>query len=304
MEVQRKKNWLWIIRTDPVLVDSVKTALLQAVQQTVLREHIVVLATPNNPDTIRKTDSDSVLWHGDQALWDAYQQQAQQKAVMETRLDVDEGLPLDFIEILQRQAPSRLPEPTDWAVWCIMRQSEWHVSNESRRDLTYGSFHTVRDTACMKSGLTFAYGTTTSNKDLPVPRASAHQHLYKSVPLCHPTLRHCLEVLYQKSPRRRPGALKARTPASTGVTHLQWPRFGVDNSNGNDMALPDGWEDLQRWFGLNPEQLRDIRTYLIHHAAAVAKDNIQSQCRGDNRSCKPEVEYMLRSLARRKNPTQ
>ena len=348
MEYQKSRNFLWIIRTDPNLIPELKKALVETLSRSPLLDRIVLLGDNNNPGSfhhsppLSKNPGQSLF--GNPELYSDYLERAKSGShvVVETRLDADDGLPLDFVTTIQAEVQERIQFKNDWIQWCSTHHQEWQVTHPHQADAQsstlrrgalrrvggvvrnafqlgspYGYVETLNVTKCITAGLTVAYGKNTTRGDLP--GKMVHTHIQRLIPYCSPPLpakrpkhkkfyrTHCLQPMYND----KPGAIRARSPTSTGMVHVAIPRQEEEenNNSNNDKKenkarlFPGGkdplsllWDGVENSYGMSRHQIRELRTYLVQHTSRIAADNLKGQCTKGH-SCTAATKTILATLA-------
>jgi len=178
MVYQTSKNFIWIIRTDPDLDSNIRDRLIEMIKP---YPKFFLLSSNENPfgfrysSRIEKTISDGKqILSGDIDVLKKAHNLAQTSIVLETSLDSDDGLHLDFCNRIQEQAklylatPERqessireralrtttrfhedgrqlksktreeqiIVEDARWMVWCAHAHLEWHPDFPFRADDT------------------------------------------------------------------------------------------------------------------------------------------------------------------------
>jgi hypothetical protein len=288
---QSSNDFLWIIRTDPMLNDTVKQPLLELLRP---YPNFVLIASNLNPEGFRAPFQDispDSVWSGSYDLIREYHEAAQTRVLLESRLDADDGLHYRFVEYMQI-AP--LPQHGTWKVWCALTHLEWHANspfNKMKSD--YGFLVGMKNSGCVTPGLTMAYGLGASRDDLP---RGTHQYLHKILPPCSsdtPSL--CLERFSLK-----PGAIRARTPTSAGMAHLveETNRRKYMRSSSQSQLQDKIWDGAEPIFGIDRQQIISTKHYLTQHLGAIAADNLKGQCTKGH-SCKQEAKTMLKRIVNR-----
>jgi len=204
MTGQSSQNFLWIVRTDPGLAGTpVFDGLVRSVRQ---HENIYVVASNKNfvfgsaglegswRDGTEPLDLlASKIYTGNTEKLHAAIALRNERPVLETRLDADDGLHANYIEHIQKVALERfrrrpLPENENdrgtggtndasvvvpnWLYWCSRRHIEWHSDadaslSETERE-TMGSpdigyMNVVQhDKLCVTPGTTIGYNVVAS----------------------------------------------------------------------------------------------------------------------------------------------
>jgi len=109
---QTTKEFLWVIRTDPDLDGSVLGPLIEAASDAAANSGLNVMVFGSN-DLCREapfarfrnsTAFDAPVLFGDADLLESYHSAARTRLLVETRLDSDDCLSLDYMEMIQREA--------------------------------------------------------------------------------------------------------------------------------------------------------------------------------------------------------
>jgi hypothetical protein len=195
MRNQSTQQFLWIIKTDPNLDPDVLAALAEELRPF---PNFFLVASNNNfrinedfpgawRDGAEVQDlSQSIVYTGDQALLEnamAFHRSTDPYPVIETRLDSDDGLHLDYLKAVQNAAIDILKQPgkqedsrANWMYWCSRRHVEWHFAeklqgNEAiwKQITTFGAFQGIQHSnLCITPGITVGFGFGVSEKDVPV----------------------------------------------------------------------------------------------------------------------------------------
>ncbi|EEC44861.1 predicted protein [Phaeodactylum tricornutum CCAP 1055/1] len=193
LRAQTETNFLWILRVDPALSAPLRTALLAIVRDYASRNHsVLVVASNQSPERFhlhRENDyavdddiRNDTLWYGNMRIWQRYQQTARRTGtvVLETNLDADDGLAIDFVHTVQQRALRDFrttPPPTAesviglrrlYRIYCVGQHVEWHFYAPWDRRLfdkipdyvIQGALRTrINDRICITPGLTVASQT-------------------------------------------------------------------------------------------------------------------------------------------------
>jgi hypothetical protein len=323
MRAQSTDAYLWLIRMDPQLDARVFERLRRLVED---YDHIYLVASNRNfriqnnngphasdsssstrtPDGWRDGGQGadlaaSRIYSGNLARLEAALAHVHTATLVETRLDADDGLHVDYLRTLQDLVRTDFGDNNNnnnngprWKYWCARRHLAWHwsapsLTGESPGDDAnrgYGSLvATQHDHLCITPGLSVAFRVGVNEADVPV---FAHH-----------------ELVYQLSLRRdRPSpeslcgasacwefiqghamdAIRSRTPTSAGMA-------AVVASQKEQVADPDAWLTFAYWdivhdsFDVSRNDLRWMQAYLTRHLAAIVQDNLQGQCTTGH-SCK------------------
>lgn len=295
-------HFLWIIRTDPDLHPVLKVGLLEAVQG---YDNVVVIASNFNPEGFR--DNDAVanvtrndIWAGSWELLQAHHDAAQDKIVLESRLDADDALNVNFCRSVQERAVEQLQhEPLAFTVGCANTHVEWQQHSPWKETADKGALLGLATRQCITPGLTFAYGTLARRKDIPV---AAHHKIHTTLDKCSSdeTNTRCLYRL--PVPGDMPVALRARTVTSAGmgglVLHDGEQATGAYDIGGQSpwrTGQAQLWEGVRSTFGVDAEEIWNVHSYLQQHELEVAADALKGQCTKGH-SCKEDSKAVLTAI--------
>ena len=339
---QTSGSFLWIIRTDPDLDETIRQPLVEALEG---NDNYLLVASNNNPEGYLREASVGIdedqIWSGSYGLLLHFYEAAKTRVYIETRLDADDGLHGTFVHHLQQQSSLVVhSEPTNhgsWLVMCASTHLEWQYTSpfaQADPNNPYGYLVGVRYPGCVTPGLTMVYGTRVVRDQLPKGR---HTVLHKSmVPCPHKNATNCLRRLETLLP----GALRARTPTSAGMHNVvvsappasndteATTNASRDEDNAEeeeqqqqqkqqkDLNLAayrrveyqgqiqsDLWDGVEVVFGVNRTVAADARQYLVQHLAGIAADNLAGQCTKGH-SCKSSTKDILQYIVRQHQATQ
>ena len=154
MLAQTTQNFLWIIKIDPNLDNKIRHDLISLIDSS-NRTNIYIVASDVNylighdPGNWRSGEEREEVWShvvngtvytGDtDRLW-AAKVHAEDKIVLETRLDADDGLNIQYLDTVQDMAMEKFgPFAEDeitarWFHWCVERHGKWFLGMELRND--------------------------------------------------------------------------------------------------------------------------------------------------------------------------
>ena len=358
MEHQSNQRFLWTIRTDPDLHDTVKQPLLELLGNSSLKDRIVLIADNYNPSSFRYITNvtQNNTWFGP---FESFQQQLHlartgQKPVIETGLDADDALPTKFVERMQRTVHDKFQHPdsnpNDWWMWCSHWHWEWLTTGynddtalaplaassssslgdatpqrprqrrKQTKDKYFGFLQRKEFSKCLTAGLTVAYSHNASRNDIPGKMVHTKVHEYLSdcddatVPknknsdagAYHqhgdnetlPRRTHCLHhSMYGK---RKPAALRARTPTSTSMTRVAMHShednniYIADETAATTASYPQ-WDTVEREFGVSRGAAKRTKDYLLQHLLPIAIDNLNGHCTHGH-SCKESTRRSLEAV--------
>lgn len=249
-----------------------------------------------------------------------------ERPVLETRLDADDGLHENYINNIQKDALKRFQPPKNkykgpipqWLYWCTRRHIEWHSAADpslpteqinSTGAPEMGYVNTVQhDKLCVTPGVTIGYNIDTedtSKNILEVPQYD-HDKLYKNVR----NFKNCYEQKYRKG-KEFDGpclvlvekdfyfcAIRARTWTSAGM-------YGVDlvakdvpfnlQENQKLQMTEMLWNVLMENFGVKDTMVLETQSYLVENKKAIAHENLLGQC-ASGHSCKDSAKKELKRI--------
>jgi hypothetical protein len=314
MQRQTTQQFLWIIKTDPHLDPQILEAMVEELRP---YPNFYLVASNQNfrvnenfpgawRDGAEVEDlSRSRVYTGNQTLLEramAVHHTTDPYAVLETRLDSDDGLHVQFIEAVQNKAVEMFQkrEQRDrprWMYWCSRRHVEWHFSERElkkesiwKQITTYGALSGVQHSKlCITPGITVGFAVGVAEKEVP-----SHPH-------------HTLLENIQSTPREEAcgleesaeclqfvenfvfEAIRSRSPTSAGMLGVEVPPEGI---------ATDGWlyyafmNMIRAKFGISSQQLMWINHYLSDHLVEIAEDNLLGQCTTGH-SCKVSHGFVL-----------
>jgi Putative rhamnosyl transferase len=226
-----------------------------------------------------------------------------------------------------------------WLYWCTRRHVEWHggtrpppkqqqlqgsnshnnnntkrtfsmVSSSDKQPDYYGTLMGLQHSKmCITPGITVGFGIGTTTNEIPL---HPHDQLFQAIRSLHRDqacgynkVRHCLELVEDFLFV----AIRARTPTSAGMLHIETEgddainnNINIHNNNNNNRTnnksmqekiIPQEsnhrkflyWDLLHHDFAVLREQVKYTNQYILKHLVAIAKDNLEGQCTSDH-SCK------------------
>ncbi|KAL3937386.1 MAG: hypothetical protein SGBAC_007497, partial [Bacillariaceae sp.] len=294
---QTNQQFLWIIRTDPDLHPTLRDALLREVSEL---PNVVVVGSNEirkgsidggfrNENSIEDITAES-LFFGSMDLVQSFHGSSQLRNLLETNLDADDGLGLNFVETIQNLTQYRFEgnrRKTAWFNVCVGKHLEWQYNapwdnSTEKGSLSLGSTH-----ICVTAGLSWA----TMRKADP-EFTEAHHLIKQETKDCKDTHKSHLGC-WDQLPDSEFMAIRARTPTSTGMARVldaesTWTKELVDQD-----ALY--WTKMKDSFGIQPKSIVKSRRYLTDHMEPIVEDNLKGQCRKDH-SCSEGIKKKLKKI--------
>mmetsp|Transcript_296 Transcript_296/g.724 ORF Transcript_296/g.724 Transcript_296/m.724 type:complete len:492 (+) Transcript_296:26-1501(+) len=338
---QSSQDFFWIIKTDPGFT---KTAAFDTLVQLV-RSHDNFYVVASNLNFIFGSAGREGSWRDGKEGMDLLHSKIytgnidrlkaaialrNEKVVLETRLDADDGLHENFIEYIQDVALKRF-QPferdlvddqkliPDWLYWCSRRHIEWHSDTDGslpeKQDSNLGSVEVgyinviEHEKLCVTPGITVGYNVNSkkSNQTIHVP-VYDHDKLYKNV-------RNSMSC-YGKQNTKYEGegdinrlttrdpclelvedfifcAIRSRTWTSAGMSDIDLA--GKDGAYQSEELTEKLWAFSERSFGINKTDVEQTQTFLIRKKKTIAKENLLGQC-SSGHSCKESAKEKLRQI--------
>ncbi|KAL7531588.1 hypothetical protein ACHAXR_008698 [Thalassiosira sp. AJA248-18] len=344
---QTSGNFIWIIRADPNLHPALSETMVQLLEGKQNFILIGSNSNPEgfgrSPESPFETFLlDAPVWSGNISLVEeAYKKSAAGAVLLETRLDADDGLAHNFVKTVQKEAIKYLAdsdhskEPNDrWRLWCIHSNIEWHPLNpypeteEVKADnqtipegylVLYSDSricHSLHGISLSHSllipsvtpGLTFGYGPGASRASLGVDRLR-HDRIVRTIEPCKKKKKNDTEVkCMSRLTELVPGAVRARTTTSAGMSNVVTGQKDFDKSN----ALKSGtknkkliqqyfqqeklWKGLSLLFSVSRHEAIYARSVIVQRMNEIAEDNLRGQCSAGH-SCKDGTQSVLKRMA-------
>jgi hypothetical protein len=308
MKEQSSSDFLWIIHIDPNLPDELKEGFLDI--QSNMEDLVVVLSNenlegfrvhgmddvPTNAHVLGRTDGERTRRRN---LLQSYFAAAQSRLVLESRLDADDALTLEFARMIQDEARGKMSteNESDYRVWCMGNHLEWQFYNPWNADAINGSLVAFPFNHCVTPGITFAYNINATADNVPTHK---HHKLHMTIPLCRKKSKgKCLTVWHPDD--NKPLALRARTPTSAGMSNVLLSH----NTDPSLLRELEQWSQLQRraWrevtriFGIEISSVVRMHKAIDADLALVAADNAMGQCTPGH-SCKSSSKTALSALSK------
>ena len=287
MVAQTTSNFLWLIRMDPDLDAAISARLRQL---TAPYPHVYLIASNRNfrinedfpgawRDGAQAADlRASRIYTGNPTRLATALALTQDVLILDTRLDADDGLHVDYLRSLQRAARHEFAvRPTlQWKYWCARRHLAWHWAVPAAAHDTAG-YVTGTQTShmCITPGITVAFPVGVAEANVPV---YAHHELIPKLQQLPPE-RRCIEnapdvdcLAFVSTHAFE--AIRSRTPTSAGMLAV------ADAPERPDSAWLEYafWDVLFDDFGLSRGQLVWMQSYLTNHLRQIGQDNLQGQC--------------------------
>ena len=307
---QTSQKYLWIIKTDPELDLDVLKDLVD-----LLRPYPHFFLVASNDNFLIGKDSKPGGWRGGEAakeilgsnifcgdisLLRGASRYEPDQIVLETRLDSDDGLNINYLKTVQDAATKvvisnisieegledqgqKERRRAHWMYWCARRHIEWHWDGQ----LDEGQVNSIEhDRYCITAGLTVAFGVGAQVDSILM---SQHHKLYSDVAYyggCGLSRKKdCLVMI----DNLRMAAIRSRTPTSAGMKNIE-PKDVVDPEVTKKL-----WSHLTKDFTITDEGSRRANQFILNNLAMIALENEMGQCT-EGHSCKVSSKEKLRRI--------
>lgn len=291
MSHQSTSQFLWIIRTDPMLDGDLLRDLSLEVRKV---SNAVLVGSNENPEDFRIINdiTPENIIVGSYELVKSFHDASQSRPILETRLDADDALSLHFIESIQSKAAhltarNKSFNSSDWFVLCTFDSIEWQMYHPWNKESQVGAVCTKTNTICLATGLTYLLNVNSTIQQIPTRK---HHKMAQYVPLCDEGRSgNCLTRITVSD---KTHVLRARTPTSAGMGGIS----SVDAPDGlfkESLLVPDD----QNWstFGIHIEEIVAMRSKLLRDLPDIAKEALKGQCT-QGHSCKLSAKEKLTKL--------
>jgi hypothetical protein len=312
LQQQTSNNYVWVIRTDPNLNETLKENLIDSLEHNnnSAQRRFLLVASNDNPNiqtySLLELEPSSI-WSGSHDEFTNYLSLAKSSGsvVLESRLDADDALHKDFVQTVQDNAISYFTSKeteASWKVWCASRHVEWQYrAMWETESPEIGALLSIKDSDCISTGLTIGYAATRDFQTHRLPRMK-HDQLAYTVPSCRKkhnnNKKECLDFV-----NLVPTALRARTPTSAGMMNIllnkkdgtanrKYEKAGAGDQVG---VQPRLWQIVEKAFGFSEEGARRVHSHLERNMRTIAEDNLKGQCTTGH-SCKESSKLMLQTI--------
>jgi hypothetical protein len=253
------------------------------------------------------------------------------RVVLETRLDADDAINVEYITQLQRVALKNLIDTKDskfvrkpndddddstpeeaiqkakWMYWCAEKHLEWNPSspfynpnNDAGLITRFGQFN-----YCITPGLTVGYAVGTEEKGVPhyehtkiypeIALKSDHQRKKDGDVGCGFTpASECLWIVNNPAI----SAFRSRSMTSAGMFNIEAAGVPSREDKRNLEYSMKLWQEgyIQKWFGISSAKAKEAADFMGGNYINTVRDNIRGQCTHGH-SCKiSSVEKLQRTI--------
>ena len=299
---QTTQNFFWLIYTDPNLDKEIVDGMVELLKP---YPHFYMVLSLEDRRGLGGKDIKNDLAPSDFLTGDTDKlyfnlENVHFLNVLESRLDADDALNINWIKEVQRRAVQvfKEEEGRDWMYWCINKAVEWNwVGPGDRKPLhQFGALVHPRPyderNFCHTPGMTVGVRRGSFTRSVV---KGAHQTLFEKLEKenspCGPSYSgtDCIAFVGNFTY----AALRSRTPTSASMA-------GV-NTNGGKAYRLAAEQGVERWkhaietFALLPENARHITDYFFQNMKPILEDNLKGQCT-EGHSCRMEAHTMLKKM--------
>ncbi len=334
---QSTQDFLWIIKADPNLDTTVLNRLLTLVRP---YSNIYVVASNRNflisPDLTGSWRDgaegrdliSSRIFSGNLTRLQQAIALREERPILETRLDADDGLHQDYLKYIQWVAKRRFlggdmddddstskdgeesighrasGSAPKWLYWCSRRHLEWrsgpmNQTSSEAGSLTAGYLNPVQHSKlCITPGITVGYNSGTLASEVP---CEAHDLLFKH--LMDSTS--CYDGTNATKSAKKEGeplclelvddltfsAIRSRTWTSAGMQNVASPDQHIPADVLNKITQ-ELWTFLEGRFHMSQDDAFETQRFLYKHQAQIAYENLLGQCTSFH-SCKQQAKEAL-----------
>lgn len=264
-----------------------------------------------------------IIYTGDVSLILFAHENREEKIVLETRLDADDGLPRPYLDYVQTSAMDRLfssismkqnereggeisknVKRARWFFWCMPNSVNWYPSvtvegfnpkSSLAKEEEPGVLVWEENIVCLTPGLTTGLSVGVRESELPFYShhrllQQLYQHRNSSKNFCglQEFNLPCIQVLDMVL------ALRARTPTSAGMNNAiikEKVKYSIHQSNAQ-------WKVMKKKFGVERRRAVHTNRYILENIENILKDNLLSQC-APGHSCKNSSRELLKSMIKK-----
>jgi hypothetical protein len=260
----------------------------------------------------------SKVYTGNLTLLQQAHSARERRAVLETRVDADDGLHHDYISVLQQEASKKLvwqttqtnPDRQRWLYSCALNHVDWSPTPPEvaagKANQQFGMFVAKKSAhVCITAGITL--GVSIGVQEHQIPHYMHHQLVQKlryqpsksnHVDCGAASADKCLRLVSKPYP----AAIRSRTPTSAGMRGVvsdeatfeqqlqDDPTASVLNRNATVLGML-----LRLQFNVHLNEVMEANQYLQDHVVEITADNLQGQCTRGH-SCKVSTKEALQNL--------
>jgi len=205
-----------------------------------------------------------------------YKSRSKTSILIETRLDSDDGLNINFIEEVQKLCKKSLKT---FVIFCIENYYDWHYDGPS----PHGDLSIQRSSSyCVTPGLTVARAADFSGQ----VRLVAHSFMANHFKPCKATpYSQCLHWVSNLIPV----AVMSRTPTSNSMGRVGW------NSSMSLSVSRTAWKKLTKETSISTSDARRSKDFIHEHISGISYENLVGACK-EGFSCLKTKKDKLKAI--------
>jgi len=312
--------FLWIIKIDPELDYSLRYEMIELLQP---YSNFYLVGSNDNVgfgdgggnwrggevgEKLMQLINDGMLYTGDLATLRRAYHFREDRVVLETRLDADDGLNVNYLETIQSNANTtfsgfstdgKKKKKAKWKYWCAQNNLDWYPAlsatwgNNNYGDI--GSLVPIQSPHfCITPGLTLGFGIGTVGKSVPQYPHDKIVEIVKQTGGCGLAYKSCFQMI--DNPEI--SAIRSRTPTSAGMKDMAPTKKKMENLMRMAAEFDaDGTiiKRLGQMFGINEDTIQHTTTHIRDNLLFMSEDNLRGQCTKGH-SCKVESKEALQQI--------
>ena len=338
---QSNQNFFWIIKTDPQFT---KTPVFESLIKSVQAYHNIYVVASNNNFFFGSSERKgswrdgkeamdllkSKIYTGNTTKLHMAMALRNDRPVLETRLDADDGLHVAYINYIQQLALDRFQPYSllgqrneeeenihipQWLYWCSRRHIEWHSDidrsvSEDQMEMIgsaeLGYMNVIQHSKlCVTPGITIGFNI--NSKDVP---QHDHDKLYRNVRdsmACYEYSKEGNNKSAAEKEKKRRGpclelvedfsfcAIRSRTWTSAGMYNIDILEKNIIHGIDQKELTKKLWTLSKNNFGIDKTKVKETQNYLIKNKKMIAYENLLGQCTNGH-SCKDKAKEELNSI--------
>lgn len=315
-------RFIWIIKVDPKLDPSLRNRMVEQLQPYPNfflvgsnKNFGLSYATKQGIDgswrdgkagndvlygnTATAQTSGTAIYTGDVSILQTAHDRREEKIIIGTRLDADDGLPTTYLESIQKSVTAHLISKSQmekykkeksilskqtaayrnskmkWMFWCLPHAYNWYPGMLANGQFEEGPGHVTieRNSFCLTTGLTSAISVGVDTSDVPqyshhiilaeLKSGKKNQRHFCGIEEKSKSCIHVLNKLY---------AIRARTPTSDGMNNIKMGEKDL-HEIGSDV-----WNKMFQDFGIRRERAVRANRHIDKNLLRILQDNLDGQC--------------------------
>jgi hypothetical protein len=278
---QTQPDFFWLIYTDPDLHPDLLKAMVKELTPYPNFYLIKSLSNAMWRGGQAQNMTQATVYTGDQKKLEAAMALRDSLPVLETRLDADDAINLQYIEEIQRQAVEFFSEGTvEWMYWCVGAELEWYWLGPHGYSVDQQKYGIMENKEyvdfCPTPGLTLGYSANTTVESIYSRKHSVLvERLHtKNFDFCGVGRqgKDCYQIIRKFDYP----AFRCRTPTSASMVMTDYS--SSDKLKQLAKEIDPRWQALAKDFGVTRNNCRHANSYLTSNIMAIVEDALMGQC--------------------------